>query len=371
MARTDASEETAGPAAPEETHSLVGQEDAEAEIVGALRSGRLHHAWLMSGPRGIGKATLAFRFARFLLRYGHDAAALRNASSLDVPPDDPIALQIAKGTTQDLLVLRRGVDEKTGKEKTEITVDVTARLQPFFNFSAGRGGWRVVVIDPVDDLNRNAGNALLKALEEPPQRAILLLVSNAPGRVLATIRSRCRKLVLRPLGSELIRAEMARQASALGLEPISAEDEALIAKLADGSIGRALELLVSGGLAQARALEHALSSWPNITEREIQSLLGAALIRGRSDAFASLGRLMVDTLRGAARGAAAPAEGQAERAIAHLARGAPAWAWADLATEIEGLFARALAINLDERAVTGEALRRIANICRRGDLSAA
>jgi DNA polymerase-3 subunit delta' len=371
MARTDESEETTGPAAPEETYDLIGHDAAEAELVGGLRSGRLHHAWLITGPRGIGKATLAFRFARFLLRYGHDAAALRNASSLHVPPEDPIARQIAKGTTQDLLVLRRGIDEKTGKEKTEITVDVTARLQPFFNFSAGRGGWRVAIIDPVDDLNRNAGNALLKALEEPPQRAILLLVSHAQGRALATIRSRCRKLALKPLGSELIRAEMARQASALGLDPISAVDEALIARLADGSIGRALGLRVSGGLVQARALEESLQRWPNISESAIQALLDAALSRRRSDAFDTLGRLIVDTLRAAARGAATPHEGQTERAIAHLAQGAPAWAWADLASEIEGLFARARAINLDERSVTAEALRRIASVGLASGLSAA
>jgi DNA polymerase-3 subunit delta' len=228
-----------------------------------------------------------------------------------------------------------------------------------------------VIVDVVDELNRNAGNALLKALEEPPQRAILLLVSHAQGRALATIRSRCRKLVLRPLGPELIRAEMARQASALGLERISVEDEARIARLADGSLGRALGLRVSGGLAQARVLEQALQRWPNINESAIQSLLDAALSRRQSDAFDSLGRLIVDTLRAAARGGAAPRDTHEERATAHLAQGAPAWAWADLASEIEGLFARARAINLDERAVTAEALRRIASIGRGGDRSVA
>lgn len=346
---------------PEETLTLAGQERAETELLSALKSGRMHHAWMLTGPRGIGKATLAFRFARFLLRYGNNPAALASAASLDVPEDDPASVQIARGTTQDLLVLRRGVDEKTGKEKTEITVDVTARLQPFFNLAAGRGGWRVAIVDPVDDLNRNAANALLKSLEEPPTRAILLLVTHAPGRTLATIRSRCRKLALEPLPADVIRTELARIAAARNLATVSPADETLIAELAGGSLGRALELRLSGGLAQYRALLKTLKAWPNISEAAIQTLLDAILARQFPDAFSIAGRLIVDTVRATAC-AAAGDPAKIDPALDAMAKGGAAWAWADLASDLESLFAKGEGLNLEERAVVAEALRRIAAV---------
>lgn len=360
MAKSDESGEGASFPAPEETFRLAGHGEAEAELLAALRSGRMHHAWMLTGPRGIGKATLAFRFARFLLRHGHDEKAVAAARSLDVPPDDRTARQIAAGAAQDLLVLSRRIDEKTGKLKTVIDVDQVRRVQDLFGFAAGGLGWRVAIIDAVDDLNRNAANALLKSLEEPPKRAVLLLVTHSPGRTLPTIRSRCRKLALKPLRPEIIRSEAARHSAALGLAALSAADEDLIVRLAGGSLGRALELRVSGGLAQYRALERTLKPWPNISEGAVQEFLSAALPRRQEGAFESLAERILDIVRGAALAGASGQGGEGARAFAHLAAGAPPHVWADLAANLDDLFVKGRGLNLDERAVITEALRRIA-----------
>ena len=362
MAKSDESEEGVPLPAPEETFDLAGHGEAEAELLAALRSGRMHHAWMLTGPRGIGKATLAFRFARFLLRYGHDEKALGAARSLAVPADDRIARQIAAGAAQDLLVLRRRIDEKTGKLKTVIDVDQVRRVQDLFGFAAGGFGWRVAIIDAVDDLNRNAANALLKSLEEPPRRAVLLLVTHSPGQTLPTIRSRCRKLALKPLAPEIVRAEVARHSTALALPALSAADEELIVRLAGGSLGRALELRVSGGLAQYRALERMLKAWPNISEGAVQEFLSAALPRRQERAFEGLAGRILEVVRGAALAGASGQTGEGARTFAHLAAGAPPLVWADLAADLEDLFGKGKGLNLDARAVITEALRRIAAV---------
>jgi DNA polymerase-3 subunit delta' len=193
----------------------------------------MHHAWLLTGPKGVGKATLAYRFARALL-----SSKLIGPRPLDCDPEDPIARRIAAGSHPDIFVLRRETNEKTGKAKRDITADDARELSGFFSLAPSEGGYRVAIVDAVDDLNRHAANALLKTLEEPPQRAVLLLVCHAPGGALATIRSRCRRLALRPLSD----AEM-RQA--LGDE---ASDPML--RLARGRPGRALAFLAQGAGAE-------------------------------------------------------------------------------------------------------------------------
>ena len=188
---------------PRATSELFGHAEAEQTLLDAYRGGRIPHAWLIGGERGIGKATLAYRMARFVLAHPDPAApAVQNAKSLAVPADHPVARRIAGQAHSDLLVLERVINEKTGKLFTVTRVDDVRRTVPFFGSTAGEGGWRVAIVDPLEDLNRDGENALLKVLEEPPPRALLLLVSHAPGRVLPTIRSRCRTLILRPLADD-------------------------------------------------------------------------------------------------------------------------------------------------------------------------
>src|SRR5258706_1927538 len=188
---------------PRETSILAGHREAEAALLNAYRSGRIPHAWLIGGPSGIGKATLAYRMARFVLANPDPKApAVRNATSLTLPDADRTVRRIAAQGHPDLLVLERVVNEKTGKLYTVIRVDDVRRTVPFFGSTAGEGGGRVSIVDTADELQYpQAANALPKIPEEPPRNALLLLISHAPARLLPTIRSRCRRLSLRPLSA--------------------------------------------------------------------------------------------------------------------------------------------------------------------------
>ncbi|MET0469591.1 MAG: DNA polymerase III subunit delta', partial [Xanthobacteraceae bacterium] len=197
---SDADAEGVEPRAPRETTVLHGHAEAERALLEAYRGRRFHHAWLIAGPAGIGKATLAYRMARFVLAHPDPRTpAVQRATSLHVDTDHPVARRIAAQAHGDLLVLERTVNEKTNKLRQDIQVDDVRRTVTFFGSTAGEGGWRVAIVDAVDELNREGANALLKILEEPPRRAVLLLVSHSAARVLPTIRSRCRLLALRPL----------------------------------------------------------------------------------------------------------------------------------------------------------------------------
>lgn len=223
---------------PRETFSFVGHAAEEAMLAEALGSGRMHHAWLLAGPKGLGKATLAYRFARRAL-----GAAQNGARPLDVDSEDQVARQVTALSHPDLFILRRGYNDR-GRPRREIAVDDARELGQFFALAPSQGGMRVAIIDAVDDLNRNAANAILKTLEEPPARSVLLLVCHAPGAALATIRSRCRRLALRPLGDDQVR------------EALGGGDEALV-RLAKGRPGRAIALKAQGVDAAAGNLANA------------------------------------------------------------------------------------------------------------------
>jgi DNA polymerase III subunit delta' len=225
---------------PRATTVLFGHAEAENALLGAYRNGRLAHAWLIAGCPGIGKATLAYRMARFLFAHPDPSLAkVQAATSLHVDAEHPAARRIAAQAHGDLLVLERTINEKTGKLRQEIQVDDVRRSITFFGSTAAEGGWRVAIVDAVDELNGEGANALLKTLEEPPQRALLLLVSHSAGRVLPTIRSRCRALSLRPLSvGDIVRAA----AAATGQDPDHPQLSAAAA-VAEGSVRRALALL--------------------------------------------------------------------------------------------------------------------------------
>jgi len=229
-----------GVAHPRETSNLVGQGAALAFAARAIRNGRPPQAWLIGGPPGIGKATLAYRTARYLLRYGATDAG---PEDLFVAENDPVSLQVKSGAHPGLLVLKRGQNSETGKPMTVLSVGEIRKLGNFFGLTSGAGGWRVAIIDTADDLNDAAANALLKILEEPPSRSILLLLAHAPARLLPTIRSRCRKLDLRPLADDILDTELTRL-----LPELAAADRAALVKLAGGSLGAALRLARGNGL---------------------------------------------------------------------------------------------------------------------------
>jgi DNA polymerase III subunit delta' len=257
---------------PRETMALLGHREAETALLNAYRSGRIPHAWLIGGAAGIGKATLAYRMARFVLAHRDPLAAdVQRAETLSVDPSDPVARHVAAGAHGGLLTLERSLNDK-GVMRTVITVDETRETISFFGSTAAVEGWRVCIVDTVDELNPNAANALLKILEEPPRQSLFLLVSHAPARVLPTILSRCRKLMLRPLATDDV-----VRAAAQAID-IAIDDPALneAAAAAEGSVARALTLL-GGDAAKLRQRTAALlANLPQVDPRELHAL-GEAL----------------------------------------------------------------------------------------------
>jgi DNA polymerase III subunit delta' len=253
--------------APRETDVLFGHEEAETTLLSAYRGGRIAHAWLIGGAQGIGKATLAYRMARFVLAYPDPAAReVQSAETLAINPEHPVARQIAGGSHGALLALERTANEK-GVKRTVITVAETRETIGFFGSTAANEGWRICIVDTVDELNANAANALLKILEEPPQRSLFLLVSHAPARVLPTIQSRCRKLRLRPLSP----ADVARAVvESTGIEGDRALREA--AESAEGSVGRALTLLGGDALGLHQRTVALLNSLPHVDQKALHAL---------------------------------------------------------------------------------------------------
>jgi DNA polymerase-3 subunit delta' len=273
--KTDQDEDDSGLPRPRETTMLFGHDTAERAFLTIYRSGRVPHAWLIGGEPGIGKATLAYRIARFVLAHP-DPSRVPDVASLAVDPDHRTVRRIAASAHPDLLTLERTVGD-TGKLRTVITVDQVRRLSTFFGSTAGEGGWRVCIVDSADELKYPEGsNALLKMLEEPPPRSLFLLVSHAPGRLLPTIRSRCRRLALRPLGQ----GDVVRAASvARGADE---DDPALVAAAAAarGSVSRALALAGGPMLALREKVAELLRALPATDPRALHAL-GDQLDRDR------------------------------------------------------------------------------------------
>ena len=358
MARAAEPENRIDPNDPRLTADLIGHGAAEARVLDIWQRGRLPHAWLITGPRGVGKATFAYRFARFVLKHGltHDSGpslfgdAPAQPASLHVGEDDPAFRQMVQGAHPGLKVLERPWDEKKGKRKTEIPVDDVRKLVPFFGTTSSAGGWRVAVVDTADDLNRSSANALLKILEEPPQRGLLLLVSHAPGRLLPTIRSRCTQLALGPLDDGSVSKILATRLPEL----VTADRDALV-RLADGAPGRAIELAGEGGLDLYRQTAGLLAALPSVDVAGLHTFADKVARRGADEAYAAFIDLLLQWLaRMVRRGAghAAPEVVSGEGAVMdRLAAARPLDEWVDVWEKIRRLVARSDAVNLDRKQV--------------------
>jgi DNA polymerase-3 subunit delta' len=339
--------EAAAPA-PRENPELVGHEAVELRLRRLFDSGRMPHALLLSGPRGIGKATLAFRLARFVLARGAEEGPSSglfggDEAGLAVPADSGVFRRVASGGHADLLTIERGYDPRRRRLRSEIVVDDTREIAAFLRLTAAEGGWRVVVVDGADEMNRNAANALLKILEEPPRQALLLLVAHSPGRLLPTIRSRCRRLPLAALPVDLVLGLLARY------RPDIPESQAqALAGLAGGSIGRALDLAAAGGVELHRSLLGLLSREQGVDQAALHAFADR-LARGEADAAYRaveelVGQLLADIARAAARSSS-----DERTPLQRLAARAPAARWAELRNEIGESFARTDALNLDRK----------------------
>ncbi len=336
---------------PREATTLIGHEKAEHELLDALQSGRLPHAWLIAGPRGIGKATLAYRFARYVLSGG----AGTEPGSLSIPSSNATFQRIASEGHGDLMVLERLTDEKTGRTRSEIVVDDVRKLHHFFGMTSAETPWRIAIVDSADEMNRNAANALLKMLEEPPSRGLLLLIAHAPGRLLPTIRSRCRRLDLRGLSLETV-----ADVIALRRPDIHGPERLALAHLAGGSPGRALEIAASGGIAFYEDMTSHLERLPRLDIPALYGFADKMSEKGRDDMFRIFATLLEDwfarMILSAAAGPAALGTGHEiddrDRALmARFAKARPLDRWLALRDELLSLFAQTEGLRLDQRQV--------------------
>ena len=321
---------------PECATVLIGHEGAERELLDAIRSDRLHHAWLIEGPEGIGKATLAYRFAGFLLTHP-DPAAVAAAQSLAVSRDHPIRHQIEAGACPDLAVLQRARGEDGKPTAQFITVETVRKVARFLSTTSASGGWRVVIVDCADDMNRNAANALLKMLEEPPQRTVFLLLANAPGRLLPTIRSRCRRLTLKPLAKPIVIEAL--DTAGIGADPAARD---LAADLADGSLGRAIALADDQAIETIRSVRAVLDQFPRYDPVKAQTLADALGRRGSEDRYRLAGELITDWISARMR---ADADGQGQGGEHPLA--AVLAPWAEVWEKTARTFRETERLNLD------------------------
>jgi DNA polymerase-3 subunit delta' len=351
---------------PRETRALLGQAAAEKALQEAFAAGRMHHAWLVAGRQGIGKATLAYRLARHVLARPEE----RKADGLDVGAETVAARQVGALSHPGLLVLRRPYDTKAKRFAASITIDEVRRLRSFFGLTGAENAWRVVIVDSADELNPNAANAVLKSLEEPPTRALFLLVASEPSRLLPTIRSRCRRLDLAPLDGGVLR--QATQAALTAAEMDAPADWARLEKLAEGSVRRALQLAASGGLELYEKIEAIFTRLPQVDWSAAHALsdtfaFGAG--EQRFDAFYDLFLDLVARLvRVGATGNGAPAERElAERLIGEGRLVAWATLWETSLTEKID----ADLLNLDRKALILRILANLEAVARGRDLTVA
>ncbi len=347
--------------APRENPELIGHEAAEARFLAAWNSGRMPHAWLITGPRGVGKATFAFRAARFVLSGGGGGAdqdpglfgdfdPTPAAEGLYVPPDSPVFRRVASASHGDLMTVQKSINPDTKKMRTVIAVDDVRAAGEFMRLTASEGGWRVVVVDSADEMNLNAANALLKVLEEPPARALMLVVSHAPGRLLATIRSRCCRLPLQPLDDDAVAQLLARQRPEL-----SPAERVALAALAEGSPGKALTLADSDGITLYRQIMVLLSGLPRPPAAALHAFGDQLARNGAEDRFRTATELMAWWLGRAARagargqGGPAPIVPEEEGCAARLLAAAGVDRWLEVWEKIVRLSDQTDRLNLDRK----------------------
>lgn len=336
---------------PSANPDLVGHTGAERAFLDAWESGRLAHAWLIGGPRGIGKATLAYRIARFVLSGGGQGGLFGGPTSLALPDAHPVFRRVAANGHADLKIVQRGwADDKQTRLRGEIVVEDVRGVGGFLALTPAEGGWRVVVIDAADEMNRSSANAVLKVLEEPPRQALMLLVSHSPGRLLPTIRSRCRRLPLQPLTEPQV-AELLRRYR----DDLTDADVAALSRLAEGSIGKALALAEQGGLGLYREMIGLLQGVPKLDVGAVHAFADKVAKGGDADAFRTVSELLSWWLArlvrtGSIGGGAEIVPGEAP-VMARLLAAGSLDQWVEVWEKITHLFARTDAVNLDRKQV--------------------
>ncbi|OCX61423.1 DNA polymerase III subunit delta' [Thioclava sp. SK-1] len=348
---------------PRETTTLFGHDAAQAQFLDAFTTGRLHHGWMLVGPRGIGKATLAWRIAKFLLSQPDDDGGMfapPPPTDLSSDPDHPAVRRILAGSEAGVFELKRGANTTGTGLSRDIRVDEVRKLKSFLHLSATEGGRRVVIIDCADEMNPQAANALLKLLEEPPERVTFLLIAHQPAALLPTIRSRCRELRLTTVQPEDM--ALALQA-ADALDPDA--DTMALAALSSGSVGEAIRLTQMDGLAAYSALIDLMSTLPRLDRPRAIALTDGLAGKKNEPRF----DLLLDLLdlflaRTARAGLSGPPQPEAAKNESQLlARLSPdghwAMVWARLHQESGARARHGRAVNLDPAALVLDMILRI------------
>ncbi|MCL4767689.1 MAG: DNA polymerase III subunit delta' [Hyphomicrobiaceae bacterium] len=355
---------------PRQTRRLFGHAPAERELAKALASGRIHHAWLLAGPEGVGKATLAYRFAAYALASAGERDPARELLAL--PEQAPAARMVRALSHPGLLVIRRPWIQKDKRFAATITIDEVRRLRAFLAHTAGGGErqgepvQRVIIVDQADELNLSSANALLKSLEEPPPRTLFLLVTSQPGRLLPTIRSRCRMLALAPLGGGDLRQSAEQALAATEIEPPREADWPRLMHHAHGSVRRLLSLATGDGLKLVQRIDAILTNLPKVDWAAAHGLaddLAGAVNEQRFETFFDLLLdLAARIVRAAATGEGEPDEVELARRLIPEGRLA---SWAELWETVVREKAEAVALNLDRKSLVLETLSRLEGVSRR------
>ncbi len=350
---------------PRMTPILYGHAGPEQMLAEMFASGRMHHGWLLAGPEGIGKATLAYRFARHVLAAPSERDPF--GQSLEIAPETIAFRQVRALSHPGLLLIRRPWDVKGKRFSASIPVDEVRRIRSFVTHTAGGGEYRAVIVDTADELNANAANALLKSLEEPPPRTFFRLVTSEPGRLLPTIRSRCRLLDLKPLGDVDLKRAAMKAMEPVDHEPPGASEWVRLLGLSDGSVRRLLQLWSGDGLKMQDRIEKLMDGMPKTDWGLVHALgdeLGSVASQQKFEMFFDL---LLQTLARMVRsgaGASHAGEGAERRMAARLVTEARLASWAELWETVVREKADAMALNLDRKSLILETFRRIESVAR-------
>ena len=348
---------------PRMTAKLFGHEAVERSLAGAVASGRMHHGWLLAGPEGIGKATLAYQFARHVLA----APAERDptGATLAIADAAPASRQVRALSHPGLLVMRRPWDHKTKRHASVITVDEVRRIKVFLSHTGDAGANRVVIVDTADQLNVNAANALLKSLEEPPPRTFFLLLTATPGRLLPTIRSRCRVLDMAPLDETSLRRAVSAALATGDAEPPGASEWTRLVALAEGSARRALSLWLGDGLKLDTRLMQLMGAMPGVEWGAVHGLADELASSAAAERFEMFYDLLSKLIARLVRVAAGLPGSDDDKAHARrLIRDGRLATWAELWETIGREKSEAQALNLDRKSLIIQTFGRIGAAAR-------
>ena len=360
---------------PKMTEQLFGHQFAEQEFISCFQSNKLHHGWLITGEKGIGKATFAWQMAKFLLTQpipvrepngllGNSDENYKN--ELDENLKKAMIAKILAESEPRLVVVRKSFDEKRRTFRSSIRVDEVRQLKTFFSLSVSDGGGRVAIIDCAEDMNINAANALLKTLEEPPKDTIFLLVSHNPQSLLPTIKSRCRELRL----NRLTESDLKSALKQISLN-IPENDSKLYSLLGSGSVGNSIRLLEHDGADLYRTLLSFLNQLPNLNGFELEKFIGSFSgnkNRSRLELFIELLNMVIARLSKAGIMGYSSADQILEEEKEVFTKLCPnqitAKKWAELAqTQSENL-KHGLAVNLDPSSLILDTFFRIEDCAR-------